>query len=107
MSRVTELLDELKALHDTKNSDYADSKTDPFRNFRTSETIGIPAWKGALVRMMDKWMRIENLVNKENRGEGPAVVNESLIDTLKDNAVYSLIVIALYEEANKTNQGRC
>lgn len=102
--RVLELLGELSALYARKQSDYSGPGYDPFKNLRRSEAIGIPAWKGAVVRMMDKWSRIETLIIKEDSGEGPAVVDETLIDTLRDNAVYSLIVIALYED-EKSRQG--
>jgi len=48
-----------------------------------------------LVRLTDKWDRITQLCHKT-----PAVVGESLEDTLKDNAVYSLLTIVLLREAS-------
>ena len=66
--RFYELIEEIKQLHSDKNSDYA--------------------------TMMDKWDRIIKLCNKDE----PAVKDESIIDTLKDNAVYSLLCIILLEE---------
>lgn len=94
--RFYELLDEIAELHSRKNSDYA-SDTEPLSNLRRCERIGIPAWKGVLVRLEDKWDRTEKVASK---GEA-AVKNESLIDTLKDTAVYSLLCIILIEEAEK------
>jgi len=77
-------------LHSRKNSDYAGSQ-DPLSNFRRAEQFGIPAWKGALVRMSDKWSRIVTLATKEQA----EVRDESFEDTLIDLAVYSLLTIIL------------
>ena len=41
------LLDNMKEVHDMKRHDYA-SKEDVFKNFRTCEMAGIPAWKGCV-----------------------------------------------------------
>jgi hypothetical protein len=88
--RFYALLDEMAALHSNKNHDYA-TTDDPFSNFRRCEAFGIPAWKGVLARMSDKWSRIEQISN----GKEPK--NESLRDSLIDNAVYSLICVLLME----------
>lgn len=87
-----QLIEEICALHDKKNADYA-RDDDPLSNFRQAEAFGIPAWKGVLVRMSDKWSRIQELTN------GKTPKNESLRDSLVDNAVYSLLAIVLLEEA--------
>lgn len=81
-------------IHSKKNQDYANSKIDPFRNFRMSEQIGIPAWKGSLIRMGDKFIRINNLALKGKN----AVKDETIVDTLIDLANYSIITAILYEE---------
>lgn len=87
------LLEELKEIHSRKNHDYAGK--DPLSNLKMSETFGIPAWKGTLIRMSDKFARIVQLANK---GEN-LVKDESIIDTLKDLSVYSLLCIILYKES--------
>jgi hypothetical protein len=93
------LLQEMADLHSRKNHDYAGS--DPLSNLKGSEEIGIPAWKGVLVRLMDKWARIKTFANKAEL----EVINESIYDTLMDNAVYSLLcVILLKEISNSKNQ---
>ena len=86
------LIEELKEIHSSKNHDYAGQ--DPLSNLKMSEAFGIPAWKGTLIRMSDKFARIVQLANKEEN----LVKDESIIDTLKDLAVYSLLCIILYEE---------
>ncbi|KKL56727.1 hypothetical protein LCGC14_2242550, partial [marine sediment metagenome] len=87
-----ELLQQMADLHGRKNHDYAGD--DPLSNLRASEEIGIPAWKGILVRLMDKWSRLKNFA----RTGIFEVKDESLIDALMDNAVYSLLCIILFEE---------
>jgi len=91
-----EYLKEMAHIHSIKNRDYAASDADPFRNFRLSELIGVPAWRGALIRLSDKFIRITNLCKKE-----AAVKEESITDTLIDLAVYALIIRILYNERNK------
>ena len=86
-------LGKMALIHALKNMDYGDG--DPLGNFKFSEEItGIPAWKGALVRLTDKWGRIKSLLKKEKA----YVQDETLEDTLLDNAVYSLLVLALRQQ---------
>jgi hypothetical protein len=87
------LIDEIKALHDSKNSDYAED-ADPLSNLRECEAMGIPAYKGVLVRLTDKWSRIKRLAN------GRTPKHESLRDSLVDNAVYSLLAVILLDESS-------
>lgn len=87
----TKLLEEIAALHDSKNNDYAND-ADPLSNLRKCEAMGVPAFKGVLVRLTDKWSRIEQLA------AGKTPKHESLRDSLIDNAVYSLLAIVLLDE---------
>jgi hypothetical protein len=87
------LIEEIKALHESKNHDYAED-ADPLSNLRRSERMGVPALKGVLVRLTDKWSRIEQLVG------GKTPKNESLRDSLIDNAVYSLLAVLLLDETS-------
>jgi hypothetical protein len=91
--RFTALLREIQQIHDAKSSDYA-TDTDPLHNLRRSASFGVPPWKGTLVRMSDKWGRIEQLAG------GKTPKNESLRDTLVDMAVYSLLAVLLLDEAS-------
>ena len=90
--RFYKLLEEMALLHSRKNSDYATDE-EPLSNLLACEKINIPAWKGVIVRLQDKWDRITKICNKKE----PAVKDESMIDTLMDNAVYSLLAIILIE----------
>lgn len=89
--KFTAILEEIAELHDSKNHDYAED-ADPLSNLRRAEAFGIPAWKGVLVRLTDKWSRIEQLTN------GKAPKHESLRDSLIDNAIYSLLAVILLDE---------
>jgi hypothetical protein len=90
--RFNELLIELSELHARKNSDY--SGDNPLANLKECENYGVPAWKGVLIRLSDKYSRIKSIVKKGS----VSVKDESLIDTLRDQAVYSLLAIILMEE---------
>lgn len=79
-------------IHDRKNSNYAHGD-DPYANFRGCERFGIEAWRGILVRMSDKWERIQNLTNGV-----PDAVGESIQDTLMDLANYAILAKLMYEE---------
>lgn len=94
--RFYELLEELKELHSNKNRDYS-GEVDPLRNLRSVEAMGLPAWKGVVVRLTDKLNRLWSFSQKEEY----AVKDESLVDTLKDTAVYAILGIVLYEETLK------
>jgi hypothetical protein len=93
--RFYDLLNQMAELHSKKNHDYAGE--DPLSNFRISEKIGIPAWKGALIRLSDKISRIWTFAKKERL----EVSDETFMDTLMDLAVYALIIILLYEDTRK------
>lgn len=97
--RFYELLDELAELHSRKNSDYA-TEEEPLSNLKRCEKLGIPAWMGVIVRLEDKWDRIEKIAKKGK----PAVSEESIIDTLKDSAVYALLCIVLIENKNQKDK---
>jgi hypothetical protein len=95
--RFFELLEEMKKIHLAKDHDYAGEV--PFRNLKKSKEFGVDPWLGAMVRMSDKWSRLEQLATKD-----PAVVDESFYDTLIDLANYSLICYILREEQMKDNE---
>lgn len=92
--RFDELLDKMKELRSKKNSDYA-SDEDSLSNLRGSEQLGIVAWKGVLVRIGDKISRIFQIAKSNGKHQ---VKDESIIDTLLDLAIYSLLCIILFEE---------
>jgi hypothetical protein len=85
------LVSEIQALHESKNHDYAEN-ADPLSNLRRAKALGVDPWRGVLVRLTDKWSRIEQL------SSGKAPKHESLRDSLIDNAVYSLLAIILLDE---------
>lgn len=90
---VKETFDRLWELHQAKDADYAGQA--PLSNFRACGRFGVPAWKGALVRMSDKWARLLSVIEKGK----PDVTGETIDDTLDDLAVYAVIVRVLRKEA--------
>lgn len=84
-----------------KNSDYADSEADPFRNFNMVERAGLCSTeKGIAVRMTDKMQRVLNLVDKDEA----AVNDETMYDTLSDLRNYANI-LQIYLEDEKESSG--
>lgn len=93
--RYLELLEQAAELHRRKNAGYAGATNpDPWANFRMSETFGVSALRGCLVRMSDKYIRVGNLMKDPNNDQ----VGESIKDTLMDLSAYALIAICLLEE---------
>ena len=86
-----ELLKEIAELHDKKNTDYA-SEQDCLSNLRGCSRLGLPPVVGTVIRMQDKWGRIENFFQNGD------LKNESLRDSFIDNAVYSLLAVLLLDE---------
>ena len=89
-----DLCDALKEMHRRKSSDYGcPSGTDPLANIRNgAKFVGIPSWKGAMVRLSDKVTRLATY-NATGKLE-----NESLEDNLFDLASYSLLALLLHRE---------
>lgn len=92
MGKFEAILDEMRQIHQAKRTDYANS--DVFGNFREAERVGVPAHKGAFIRLSDKYRRCCNLLSGQNQ----AVKDESVEDTLLDLAVYAVITLGLYQE---------
>jgi hypothetical protein len=93
-----DLCDQLKNLHASKSRDYGcPSGTDPLANIRNGATfVGIPAWKGAMVRLSDKVTRLAtfNATGKLH--------HEGVEDNLFDLASYALLALLLYRESRDT-----
>jgi hypothetical protein len=89
-----DLCDSLKEMHRRKSRDYGcPSGEDPLANIRNgAKFVGIPSWKGAMVRLSDKVTRLASY-NATGRLE-----NESLEDNLFDLASYSLLALLLHRE---------
>ena len=89
-----DLCDSMKEMHRRKSRDYGcPSGEDPLANIRNgAKFVGIPAWKGAMVRLSDKVTRLA-AYNVTGRLE-----NESLEDNLFDLAAYSLLALLLHRE---------
>ena len=92
-----QLLLRMAEIHSSKNADYGGENS--LGNFMLSEKMGIPAWKGALVRLGDKFSRIYNLARRA--GQKATVSDETIEDTLIDMAIYSLLTVVLRKNIGK------
>ena len=99
-TRYLALLKQMEELHIRKNAGYSGDNPDPWANFRMAEAFDVSAFKGCLIRMSDKYIRVTNLV-KNPRNEQ---VGENIKDTLFDLAAYALIAICLLEEEEHPNR---
>ena len=86
-------LDALKMLHDAKNADYS-TLENPYKNLQATERIGVEAWKGIVIRLMDKFSRLEEYCVK---GE-LAIKSKGIDDTFADIAVYSILARILFRK---------
>ena len=75
-----EILENIRYTHDKKNDDYKDSYSDTMKRFGT---------KSGLVRIYDKFNRIENILNSDK-----AANFESAEDNLQDLATYAIMMLA-------------
>lgn len=84
------IVSEMVQIHHKKNHDYAGG--DYLSDLIASRRMGLLPWKNALLRMQQKMSRMESFC-KQNEFE---VKDESVEDTLKDMAVYSILCLILY-----------
>jgi hypothetical protein len=92
--RFMELVQEMADIHIRKNKGYSGDNPDSWANFRMAEMFGVSAFKGCLIRMSDKFIRVSNLTKNPANDQ----VGENIKDTLIDLANYALIAICLMEE---------
>lgn len=93
--RYLALLDEMKELHRKKAAGYAgQDNPDAWTNFREAENWGSTALQGCLIRLGDKFRRLQNIT----RDAGNEQLGESWRDTAVDLAAYALIAVCLAEE---------
>jgi len=91
---VKAIVADMLSIFEAKDTDSA-ANGKPMGNLRSSEDLGIPAWKGTLLRMSDKKQRIMSFAE---RGEFQ-VKDEQIADTLKDLANYACLASVLFGEA--------
>ena len=87
------LLERMAALHRAKAAGYS-GEGETWGNFREAEQWGATPLLGCLIRMGDKYRRVQNLT----RDPANEQVGEAVTDTLMDLASYALIAICLLNE---------
>jgi hypothetical protein len=89
-----DLLAHMESLHRAKAAGYSGDNPDTWANFREAALWGVAPKLGVLVRMGDKYRRLQNVVaNPTNEQLG-----ETDIDTALDLAAYALIYVCLRRE---------
>ena len=94
-SRFHEVLQELAALYEKKVEDYGRGK-DVFANVKAATEFGIPAYKGALLRLNDKVHRLKSFCLNGH------LANEGVEDNLLDIGAYAIIGLILFREEHAT-----
>ena len=93
---------DIQVLHDKKRNDYTGGNVDQLVNYRrAAEVIDIPVENGMLMRIQEKVTRLGNLFT----GTKQQVSDESTIDSLRDVAVISLLIIAELQARKNDNYG--
>ena len=70
------------------------------KNLEGVERIGIEAWRGIVIRLMDKFERVEQYCSN---GE-LAIKSEGMEDTFKDIAVYSTLAMILFRKSENLKE---
>ena len=95
------ILEQMAELHSKKNKDYA-TKEDPLRNFKRAAewakkykliTDGYESVKVAIIYMLKQLDAAFKLLGDNQKGEV-----EGFIDRMMDIAIYSVLIMILYEE---------
>lgn len=94
-------IEKMSATVDKKNKDYAGQGADAFTNFKFIEEVGVcPATHGFMVRKADKFMRVVNFIKS-----GVLNVSEETIeDTLLDEANYNILLAAYIKDMRASQQ---
>lgn len=87
---IRQTFNECLEISRSKNADYAgESAEDPFANFNASEVVQVPVVRGMMVRLMDKIVRISNLLDQDNH-----VKDEPITDSIHDGINYLALIKA-------------
>ena len=82
-----EILENIKTTHDKKNADYKDSYSDTMKRFGT---------KSGLIRIYDKFNRIENILAADGNANF-----ESAEDNLQDLATYAIMMLSYIKKGGE------
>lgn len=83
-----------KWLMEKKNKDYSGGVPDVFANFRGSSMYGVEPEIGIMIRIQDKFKRIEAFI----RNGTLAVNDESCRDSIEDIVNYTVLLAGMLEE---------
>lgn len=82
-------------MHRVKGNDYGTS-SDFFANVSQSSDWGVDPWVGAMMRLNDKVVRLQQAA------QGVFLKNEGIEDSMLDIATYAIIALCLYRRSIQT-----
>lgn len=91
------VLDEIRALHVKKATDYGRG-ADMLANLRAAAEFGLPAWLGVALRMNDKMHRLKSFAQTGK------LANEGVEDSLLDIANYAMLALVLFRESQPKSE---
>jgi hypothetical protein len=95
----------LVELRARKGADYG-ARVDTYRNYQiVSDLKGVPGWHAAADRLVEKAVRLGNLVGKDLRGE--PISCEAIDDTLRDIALIAAIAYAMRRRNWREGEAAC
>jgi len=98
-----ECCERMQTICKAKNSDYTGLDPSPFANFIRVEDMGVASTEaGFMVRMLDKYCRINSFVQKGILD----VKDESIEDTLLDLANYSILLMGYIRSKKEERRGK-
>lgn len=91
----SELCNKGREIMAKKNHDYSGSSGEtPFANFEASRVFGIDPRKGILLRILDKLMRVNTLIDSGTL----LVEDENLENSCVDDINYLILIAAIFKE---------
>lgn len=92
------VVSEVINMHRRKGADYG-TKDDFFANVSQSAQWGIEPWIGAMLRLNDKVVRLQQAAR------GGSLVNEGIEDSMLDIATYAIIALCLFRRSRESWTG--
>lgn len=91
------IIGEVLAMHRRKGADYGTDE-DFFANVTQSQLWGIEPWVGAMLRLNDKVIRLQQAATRGS------LANEGIEDSMLDIATYSIIALCLFRRAGHSDR---
>ena len=91
------VIQEVLAMHQRKGADYGTDQ-DFFANVSASAKWGVDPWVGAMMRLNDKVIRLQQAATRGS------LMNEGIEDSMLDIATYAVIALCLFRRAGGSDR---